>query len=345
MFLPVDAPAPSIRNAGSQIADSDWKVLSRYWYPVALSGEIGERPCKARLLDVDLALFRSGDQLVAVLDRCPHRWVRLSAGKVCNGNLVCAFHGLAFDRSGQCVDVPALGRAARLPAHYRVRTFRTGVRYGMVWVCLDETSSEVLPTYGALEGYHDSALGFAPVCQWPMSAARQIENFVDIAHLPFVHATTLGGDPLARQLPPRIEQEPDAVVFRTKYVETVGFPAPTEFEFTYRVHLPFSIDFRTQAEGGLGFRSMNIASPTSAHTCRVFQLMIRGAPGEVFEAAGELPMGGGDGPGVINQQDIDMLKELTIPDLPLNEKLEIHLPVDNVSMAYRKRLREMGLGS
>jgi phenylpropionate dioxygenase-like ring-hydroxylating dioxygenase large terminal subunit len=345
MFIPLNTARPPIRPASSQITQNDWDVLSRFWYPVALACEVTDSPFKAKLLDVELVLFRSGQQVAAALDRCPHRWVRLSAGKLSEDNLVCAFHGLTFNGSGQCVRVPALGdRAGKIPASYRLRTFRSDVRYGMIWVCLDDESSESVPTYPLLTGYHESALDFADVCQWPMSAARQIENFVDLAHLPFVHATTLGGDPFARLMPPTIEQREECLIFRANYVETVGFDRPTEFEFTYGVYLPFSIEFKTEAAGGLGFQSMNIASPTTAHSCRVFQLMTRGTPGEVFEDVGLQRSAPGNGPGIINQQDIDMLKNLVIPDLPLTEKLEIHLPVDNVSMAYRKRLRDLGLG-
>jgi phenylpropionate dioxygenase-like ring-hydroxylating dioxygenase large terminal subunit len=346
MFLPIDAAAPSIRAAGSQFTPSDWEVLSRFWYPVATTQEITDKPFKARLLDVELVLYRSGGKVTAARDMCPHRWVRLSAGKVSDGNITCAFHGLTFDGSGQCVAIPALGRSAKLPPGYRLHTFRTGIRYGMVWVCLDEASTSEIPTFPSLEGYHDSALYFAAVWQWPMSAARQIENFFDLAHLPFIHATTLGGDPAARLAPPRIEELDDSLIFRAKYTETVGFPKPTEFDLTYHVYLPFAIEFQTQAEGGLGFRSMNIASPSSARDCRVFQLMAQGKPGEPpAEAAVEaFPIPREDGPGVINQQDIDIMKELAVQDLPLNEKLEIHLPVDNVSGAYRKRLRALGLG-
>jgi phenylpropionate dioxygenase-like ring-hydroxylating dioxygenase large terminal subunit len=345
MFIPLSAAVPPLRPACSQITQNDWNVLSRFWYAVALVSEVTDAPIRAQLLDVELVLFRSGPQITAALDRCPHRWVRLSAGKLSDGNLICAFHGLTFAGSGQCIRVPALGdRAAKIPVSYRLRTFRSEVRYGMVWVCLDDESSECVPTYPLLTGYHESALEFAPAYQWPMSAARQIENFVDLAHLPFVHASTLGGDPNARQLPPTIEQREGCLIFRAHYVETVGFDQPTEFEFTYAVYLPFSIEFKTEAAGGLGFQSMNIASPTTAHSCRVFQLIARGTPGEVFENVGAPRSTPEDGPGLINQQDIDMLKQLVIPDLPLTEKLEIHLPVDNVSMAYRERLRELGLG-
>lgn len=343
MFLPVDTHALPLRPASSALSQNDWDVLSRFWYPVAVAREITSKPVKARLLDVEMVLFRSGAGITAALDRCPHRWVRLSAGKVQDGNIVCAFHGLSFDGTGQCTGIPALGRAAKLPANYRLSTFRVAERYGMVWVCLSDSSEESIPSFPCLEGYHESAIAFAAVWQWPLSAARQIENFFDLAHLPFIHASTLGGDPFARLTPPQIEERQDCLVFRAKYVETVGVPEPTEFDFTYQVFPPFAVDFSTDVKGEPRLRSVNIASPESAHTCRVFQLMAMGRPGETFPQ----PFVFADpkeGPGPINQQDIDIMKELAIQDMPLSPKLEIHLPVDNVSGAYRNRLKALGLG-
>jgi vanillate O-demethylase monooxygenase subunit len=344
MFLPVDTAAPSLRPADSGISKNDWQVLASFWYPVALVKEVEDAPFSARLLDVDLVLYRSGGGITAAVDMCPHRWVRLSAGTVEGGEITCPFHGLTFDGAGQCTRVPALGRAAKLPASYRVRTFRTQQRYGMIWVCLDDESREDLPTYPALDGYDESAMMFAAVWQWPMSAARQIENFVDLAHLPFIHATTLGGDQNARIAPAKVEQRPKSVMLNASFVETVPFDEPTECLLSYEIFLPFGINFTSTPVGGTGFSSVNIASPTTAHSTRVFQVMARGEPGQVFEEdKWSLPSNEG-GPGVINQQDIDILEHLAIHDMPLTEKLEIHLPVDNVSTAYRQRLRELGLG-
>ncbi len=343
MFLPTDITELPLRPAASQISQNDWDVLSRFWHPVARASEVGDAPVAVTLLDVELVLFRSKGAVTGALDMCPHRWVRLSAGTVCEGAIVCRFHGLAFDGSGQCVDVPALGRAAKMPPKYRVRTFRTQIRYGMVWVCLDDNSQESIANYPSLEDVHDNAIGFAAVWQWPMSAARQIENFIDLAHLPFVHATTLGGDPTARIRPATIENRDRSFLCTTTYVETVPFEKPTECELSYEIFAPFAVDFRSRPLGGTGFRSVNVASPTSAHTCRVFQLLVRGEPGEVFQEPWALDPGTG-GPGIINQQDIDVLQHLRIHDLPLNERLEIHLPVDNVSFAYRESLRRLGLG-
>ena len=62
---------------------------------------------------------RAGCSRVA-LDRCPHRRAPLSAGTVEDGVLRCPYHGWAFDGSGTCVEIPALGPDARVPARARL---------------------------------------------------------------------------------------------------------------------------------------------------------------------------------------------------------------------------------
>ena len=50
-----------------------------------------------------VALFRSGDAVVAFEDVCPHAGAPLSAGVCKNGEVVCSWHGFRFDaKTGEC---------------------------------------------------------------------------------------------------------------------------------------------------------------------------------------------------------------------------------------------------
>ena len=48
-------------------------------------------------------MFRTQDGIVALEDRCCHRALPLSMGKVVENNIQCGYHGLEFDASGACV--------------------------------------------------------------------------------------------------------------------------------------------------------------------------------------------------------------------------------------------------
>lgn len=70
------------------------------WYVVGASREIGETPQKHRILGKDLVVWRGigGKKMVAPA-ACPHMGADLTAGRVCEGKLVCPWHGLALSES------------------------------------------------------------------------------------------------------------------------------------------------------------------------------------------------------------------------------------------------------
>jgi len=82
--------------------------LRNYWYPILLSEDLTqERPVAVNCLGESLVVWRDADGYPGVLfDRCPHRAAKLSAGRILEGHLQCAFHGLRFDKTGQCTLIP-----------------------------------------------------------------------------------------------------------------------------------------------------------------------------------------------------------------------------------------------
>jgi phenylpropionate dioxygenase-like ring-hydroxylating dioxygenase large terminal subunit len=339
MFVPLNESPSGLRPSNSKISPNDWAVLARYWYPVAVDGDVKQSPVSGKLLDVDLVIYRTEGQVSVALDVCPHRHIRLTAGRIVNNRLVCAFHGLAFNAAGKCTYVPALGRDTKLPASYRLYMVRSKVRYGLIWACLDDESAEQIPDFPAGDEAGLDRLAFGLVRDWPCSAARQVEGFTDIAHLPFIHPTAIGGDPNATLTPAQIEGTNAGFLMRAQYLETPEGYEPMLKKMTYKVTMPFMIDFETQTVGepAPDIRMINFPVPISAHECRVFSVFVLDGP----SPSGESQPGPGD---VVNLEDIELIKHLARPDLPLNQKWEIHIPLDNNSVEYRKRLRELGLG-
>jgi len=339
MFIPLDEAPWNLRPPTSQISPNDWAVLARYWYPVAVDGDVKQAPVKGKLLDVDIVIYRVEDQVAVALDVCPHRHIRLSAGRIVDDRLVCPFHGLAFNAAGMCTNVPALGRQVKLPATYHLYKVRSAARYGLIWACLDEDSGEQIPDFPAGDEAGLDRLAFGIVRDWPISAARQVEGFTDIAHLPFIHPSAIGGDPNAILAPALVEATKVGFVMRAQYLETPEGLEPMLKKMTYRITMPFMIDFETQTvdEPTPDIRMINFPAPITAHECRVFSVFVLDGPSPSRESQ--------PGPGdLVNSEDIELVKHLARPDLPLNQKWEIHIPLDNNSVEYRKRLRELGLG-
>lgn len=110
-----------------------------------------------------MALFRSKEgRACAVEDRCPHRRVPLSLGKVVDGSIRCAYHGWTFDgESGACVAIPNLGSDEKTPERYRVPALPVHECNGFVYVFAGSENDD--PVAPIVEKYidHQETIGTA----------------------------------------------------------------------------------------------------------------------------------------------------------------------------------------
>ena len=94
--------------------------LRNYWYVAAYDHEVSGRPMRRLILGEPVVLYRLEDGTpVALEDRCAHRHLPLSMGKLVGDTLQCHYHGLRYDRSGTCVRVPG---QETIPRSARVRS-------------------------------------------------------------------------------------------------------------------------------------------------------------------------------------------------------------------------------
>jgi nitrite reductase/ring-hydroxylating ferredoxin subunit len=102
------------------------------WCPLLKSAELKKASIKrVEFLGKKIAVFRGTDGTVgALLDRCPHRGVELSLGRVRGSAIQCAYHGWKVDACGSVVSPPGLGR---LDDDLRVECFELRERFGVIW--------------------------------------------------------------------------------------------------------------------------------------------------------------------------------------------------------------------
>lgn len=162
--------------------------LTRFWYPVCFAKELQRKPLPRRLLGTPLVVFR--DQLGVpgtLLDRCPHRNVPLSLGRVAaGGRLACSYHGWEFDRGGVCELVPGLLDAGDAKAR-RVPSYATREQDGLIWVY---ASPDEVPEVEPFSMPNFAAQGYATVqravdAEGTLHAA--LENALDVPHTAFLH--------------------------------------------------------------------------------------------------------------------------------------------------------------
>ncbi|MGI9023919.1 MAG: Rieske 2Fe-2S domain-containing protein [Acidimicrobiales bacterium] len=209
------AQGPSGPLSGSERGGRHSVVrLPRYWYVACLSRELGRSPLPRTVLGTPMALFRDGHgRPVALFDRCPHRNVPLSLGRVRDGLLECRYHGWRFDDEGACRAVPGLfgdpDRAAR-----RATTFPVVERDGFVWVFPDSGDP---PGGEPLRFPHAEAPGYVTVRRSLRVTATlhaALENTLDVPHTAFLHGGLFRGgrepveiEVVVRHGPGRVEAE------------------------------------------------------------------------------------------------------------------------------------------
>ena len=161
--------------------------LRDHWYVACRSDQLGKRPLARTLLGVPLVLFR-GEQRkpAALLDRCAHRNLPLSAGGVVDSRIECAYHGWQYDDRGVCRLVPALideaeKRGRTVPAYPAVD------HQGFVWVFANSERQPGEPPFSfPYLGARDYAsVRFESEVQATVHAT--LENMLDVPHTAFLH--------------------------------------------------------------------------------------------------------------------------------------------------------------
>lgn len=160
------------------------QTLFRQWFVACQSRELSHRPISRAVLNHRLVLFRSGQSVTALSDRCPHRNAPLSAGRVIDGCVQCPFHGWQFNTSGHCVSRPGVPQAT--PREVSVESVLTREQSGYIWVCLNSGVTTEPPVRS---WNHDERFDrFFWVDRVQASFADAIENLLDGTHTPFVHS-------------------------------------------------------------------------------------------------------------------------------------------------------------
>ena len=263
------------------------------WYVAAWGSEVGGRPLARTLLDEPVVLYRTAAGTPAALaDRCCHRALPLSMGAVVGERLRCGYHGLEFASDGRCVAVPGQGR---IPPGAAVRSYPLVERAGWVWIWMGDPAradERLLPDWWWMDHPEwktvpgNEATPLHTRCNYRMI----IENLLDLSHLSFVHADTIGNDEIIR-FPCRTERLADGVrmtrlmpaVEPAAFYKTAGgFTGPVDRWQIVDARLPVYVDVdvgcvevgRGALDGdrnqGIAFHVPNCPTPETATTTHHF---------------------------------------------------------------------------
>jgi len=168
-------------------------MIRNQWYVVLDSKQVKDKPVGVKRLGEKLVFWRDSKHKVrCAFDRCPHRGVALSLGKVHKNHLQCPFHGFEFDSNGQCVLIPAEGRSTQPPAAMRLNSYPTYEAHGFIWVWWGDKAPADLEPPHFFDNIDERFFYGSAIDPWKAHYSRVIENQLDVAHLPFVHHNTIG---------------------------------------------------------------------------------------------------------------------------------------------------------
>jgi vanillate O-demethylase monooxygenase subunit len=160
------------------------------WYVACTADELKDKPLGRQICGERMVFYRAlANQVAAVEDFCPHRGAPLSLGFVCEGKLVCGYHGLEMGCDGKAIAMPGQ-RVRGFPA---IRSFAVVERYGFVWVWPGDkalSEPEKIPHLDWFEN-PDWAYGgglFHINCDYRL----MIDNLMDLSHETYVHASSIG---------------------------------------------------------------------------------------------------------------------------------------------------------
>uniref|UniRef100_A0A6C0B8R1 Rieske domain-containing protein n=1 Tax=viral metagenome TaxID=1070528 RepID=A0A6C0B8R1_9ZZZZ len=196
------------------------------WYVIARSDEIlSDKPYPVQIWDNKYVVWKSeSGEYSALDDACAHKGASLSAGKVCNGNVVCPYHGYEFNTNGTLVNVP--GICFRPSPVYNLNKYNIVERGG--WLYLNTMTTNVLQDNSSFTS--DANIYVEPEIDMDCSVVHLdmeykcysrilSENSLDIMHIAFVH--TFGNS----KKPEPIREEPPVKIGPNHYRSTYFYEA------------------------------------------------------------------------------------------------------------------------
>jgi vanillate O-demethylase monooxygenase subunit len=167
--------------------------LTNTWYVAAWDQELAGGKLLARTILEKPVLLYKGDsgRVVALDNRCCHRGAKLSNGRREGDDVRCMYHGLKFDPSGKCIQIPGQDN---IPKNLGVKSYPVLERDRLVWIWMGDSALADPRKILDFPYLRDPAWRGRPdYMHYKANYLLIVDNLSDFAHLAFVHTKTLGG--------------------------------------------------------------------------------------------------------------------------------------------------------
>ena len=313
------------------------KLLLKDWYVICRKDEIEENKILLKyVFDQEIIIWKKKERIMAWENLCIHRGSRLSLGSIKNGILKCAYHGWEYNQDAQCVKIPSQPEI-KIPKKACVKSYKVIEKMNMVWINLSKDTNDFVN----IKEFNES--NFNHVASGPYimkaSAPRAIENFLDVAHFPFVHENHLG----VKDKP--IIDDYD-VVSSNKGIHAsnvkVFQPNPDgtnksgEVIYDYHVHSPFVASLGKDVSKKERFVLVFYVTPISETKSMIYTLTLMNF-GKLDDKIVR------DYQDFITAQDVPIVESQRPELLPMDLQEELSIRSDKISIAYRRYLKKMNI--
>lgn len=173
-------------------------LMRRYWVPILSSSEIREADgpqVRVQILGEKLIAFRDTEGQPGLIDEfCSHRGASLFFGRNEECGIRCSYHGLKFDRTGACVDVPS---APQVADRMRIKAYPCIERAGLVWAYMGPPGQQPEPPGVEWCSLPESHVYISKRLQ-QSNYLQAMEGGIDTAHVSYVHKYEVDIDPMHR---------------------------------------------------------------------------------------------------------------------------------------------------
>ena len=313
------------------------KLLLKDWYVICRKDEIEENKILLKyVFDQEIIIWKKKERIMAWENLCIHRGSRLSLGSINNGILKCAYHGWEYNQDAQCVKIPSQPDI-KIPKKARVKSYKVIEKMNMVWINLSKEANDFVN----IKEFNES--NFNHVASGPYimnaSAPRAIENFLDVAHFPFVHENHLG----VKDKPMIDDYD---VVSSNKGIHASNIkifqPNPDgtnksgEVIYDYHVHSPFVASLGKDVSKNERFVLVFYVTPISETESMIYTLTLMNF-GKLDDKIVR------DYQDFITAQDVPIVESQRPELLPMDLQEELSIRSDKISIAYRRYLKKMNI--
>ena len=241
-----------------------------------------------------------------------------------------------------------LSRVRLMGRSFDLSEAQTQQRWGLLWLAPEKPLTELFPDPDEDDRNYVGA--WLPPVRTPASAGVVADNFLDVAHFPFVHAKTFGAP--EEKVVERYEVT--AEEFGCRSVQEQWFDNPGDpgvpagirplrqrRRATYVYRAPFQLMLRLEElDAGAVKTILFFAQPESLTSTRIYTKMLLHGIGGAADPGAEVVASEVAFEEAVLAEDLELQHKMRLAGLPLRMRDELHVRADLLGVHLRRALSE-----